>query len=83
MDKSQREYYLRQQLKAIKKELGEEEEKPVEIEEYRVKIQEKSSRRSTQGGRPGTRPIVPHASVVSRIYGGLYLLRLAYVTALA
>ncbi len=42
MDKSQREYYLRQQLKAIKKELGEEEEKPVEIEEYRMKIAKKN-----------------------------------------
>lgn len=41
IDKSQREYYLRQQLKAIKKELGEEEETPVEIEEYRTKIAEK------------------------------------------
>jgi len=38
IDKSQREYYLRQQLKAIKKELGEEEEKPVEIDEYKLKI---------------------------------------------
>jgi len=40
MDKSQREYYLRQQLKAIKEELGEKDEAPVEVEEYRVKIEE-------------------------------------------
>jgi len=39
IDKTQREYYLRQQLKAIKKELGEEDETKVEIEEYRAKIE--------------------------------------------
>jgi ATP-dependent Lon protease len=42
MDKSQREYYLRQQLKAIKEELGEKDEAGVEIDEYRVKIEEKN-----------------------------------------
>jgi ATP-dependent Lon protease len=41
MDKRQREYYLRQQLKAIKEELGETEEGGVEIEEYRTKIHER------------------------------------------
>ncbi len=39
MDKVQREYYLRQQLKAIKQELGETEEGNVEVEEYRAKIE--------------------------------------------
>jgi len=39
MDKRQREYYLRQQLKAIKEELGETEEGTVEIDEYRSKIE--------------------------------------------
>jgi ATP-dependent Lon protease len=39
MDKSQREYYLRQQLKAIQQELGEVDESKVEIEEYREKIE--------------------------------------------
>jgi ATP-dependent Lon protease len=38
MEKMQREYFLREQLKAIKKELGEEDEQTVEIEEYRQKI---------------------------------------------
>ena len=41
MDKSQKEYYLRQQLKGIKEELGEQDETQVEIEEYRAKIEEK------------------------------------------
>jgi ATP-dependent Lon protease len=42
MDKSQREYYLRQQLKAIKEELGEKDEAGVEIDEYRATIEEKN-----------------------------------------
>ena len=40
MEKVQREYFLREQLKAIQRELGEEDEQTVEIEEYRRKIQE-------------------------------------------
>ena len=38
MDKSQREHYLREQLKAIQKELGEEDEHSVEMEELRESI---------------------------------------------
>ncbi|MDQ5985030.1 MAG: Lon protease 2 [Syntrophus sp. SKADARSKE-3] len=41
IDKSQREFYLRQQLNAIRKELGEGDEPKVEIEEYREKIAKK------------------------------------------
>jgi len=41
MDKTQREYYLRQQLKAIKEELGEKDEATVETEDYKAKIEEK------------------------------------------
>ncbi len=41
IDKSQRDYYLRQQLKAIRDELGESDENRVEVEEYRKKIDEK------------------------------------------
>ena len=39
MEKSQREYYLREQLKAIRRELGEEDEQAVEINELRDKIE--------------------------------------------
>jgi len=39
LDKSQREFYLREQLKAIRKELGEEDERTVEIKELREKIE--------------------------------------------
>ncbi|HOD29179.1 MAG TPA: endopeptidase La [Syntrophales bacterium] len=42
MDKSQREYYLRQQLKAIQQELGETDDNRVEIDEYRKKVDEKN-----------------------------------------
>ncbi len=38
MTKTQREYFLREQLKAIKKELGEEDEVQVEIKEFREKM---------------------------------------------
>ncbi len=39
IEKVQREYYLREQLKAIQKELGEGDEQTVEIEEFREKIE--------------------------------------------
>ena len=38
IDKSQREYFLREQLKAIQKELGDKDERTVEIEELRQRI---------------------------------------------
>ncbi len=41
MDQKQKEYYLRQQLKAIRDELGETDETNVEVEEYRKKLEEK------------------------------------------
>ena len=40
MDKTQREYYLREQLKAIQNELGESDQLTVEIEELRTRIEE-------------------------------------------
>ncbi|MFN8530621.1 MAG: endopeptidase La [Anaerolineae bacterium] len=40
MEKMQREYFLREQLKAIQRELGEGDEQTVEIEEFRRKIDE-------------------------------------------
>ncbi len=42
MDKRQREYYLREQLKKIKEELGEKDDASVEIEDYKAKIEEKN-----------------------------------------
>ncbi|HID63370.1 MAG TPA: endopeptidase La [Anaerolineae bacterium] len=40
IEKAQREYFLREQLKAIKKELGEADETTLEVQEYRQKIAE-------------------------------------------
>ncbi len=40
MEKIQREFFLREQLKAINRELGEEDEQAVEVEEYRTKIKQ-------------------------------------------
>ena len=42
MDKQQKEFYLRQQLKAIKEELGETDDSSVEIDEYRDKLKKKN-----------------------------------------
>ncbi|MBL7179545.1 MAG: endopeptidase La [Pseudomonadota bacterium] len=42
MDKRQREYYLREQLKAIQEELGEKDKTTVEVDDYRAKIEEKN-----------------------------------------
>ncbi|MCS6909058.1 MAG: endopeptidase La [Anaerolineales bacterium] len=39
MEKVQREYFLREQLKAIQRELGERDEQAVEVEEFRKKIE--------------------------------------------
>jgi ATP-dependent Lon protease len=40
MEKSQREYFLKEQMKAIQQELGEKDERTVEVEEYRKRIEE-------------------------------------------
>jgi ATP-dependent Lon protease len=40
MDREQREYYLRQQLRAIKRELGEEDDRTLEIDELKTKIEQ-------------------------------------------
>jgi len=40
MEKMQRDYYLREQMKAIQRELGEKDEQAVEIEEFKKKIAE-------------------------------------------
>ncbi len=40
IDKVQREYFLREQLKAIQRELGESEEQAAEVDEFRAKIDE-------------------------------------------
>src|SRR4051812_38121843 len=45
MDKSQREFYLRQQMKAIQQELGEGNELQEEVEQYRAKLKKSKMRK--------------------------------------
>lgn len=40
MEKSQKEYYLREQMKAIQRELGDRDERQAEVDEYRRRIEE-------------------------------------------
>ncbi len=49
MEKSQREYYLNEQMKAIQKELGELEDVPNEIEDLEHKIQESGMSKEARG----------------------------------
>ena len=50
MNKSQRDYVLRQQLNAIKKELGEDEEPAPETDDYTKRLETiKDARRGAQG----------------------------------
>ncbi len=55
MDRQQREYYLRQQLKAIKEELGETDSERVEIREYRTRIEQ--SRLPEEAGKEAEREL--------------------------
>lgn len=41
MEKTQKEYYLREQLKAIQKELGDKDDRTAEVDEYRQRLTEK------------------------------------------
>jgi len=55
MEKMQREYFLREQLKAIQRELGEGDEQTVEIEEFRQKIEQ--SNMPEEAGREARREL--------------------------
>ena len=67
MDKNQKEYFLRQQLKAIKKELGEEAENMEEINGYLKKLDEAEDARSgPQGDREEHRPPEKNAPGIGR-----------------
>jgi len=75
MDKRQREYYLRQQMKAIKEELGETEDDSVEIKEYLAKIEEKGLSREAQkeGKRELERLSKMHTSSAEYVVASTYL----------
>jgi ATP-dependent Lon protease len=56
VQQSQREYYLREQMKAIQKELGEQDETQRDIEELRRRSKPPACRRSEEGGAEGAEP---------------------------
>lgn len=75
MDKSQREYYLREQLKAIRRELGDSEEgRPSEADEYRARLEKKQLPEAVQDkvtrelGRLDQMPPTVAEAVVVRNY---------------
>jgi len=75
MDKRQREYYLRQQLKAIKEELGETDDENVEIDEYRKKIATKKlpEEAAKEAEREVTRLARMHPSSSEYVVSSTYL----------
>jgi ATP-dependent Lon protease len=75
MDKRQREYYLRQQLKAIKEELGETDDESVEIDEYRKKIASKKlpEGAAKEADREVTRLARMHPSSSEYVVASTYL----------
>src|SRR5258707_11515261 len=64
--KTQRQYYLREQMKAIQKELGEDDDRQQEIEEFRKKIKAagrpESATKAAGNGLNGRRKSAPQAS---------------------
>ena len=74
MDKTHREYYLREQLKAIQKELGETDERGQEIQELEQKVAKaKMPERGRAGGKDPARAPVPDAPGRGRGVGHSHL----------
>ena len=70
INKTQREYYLREQMKAIQKELGEGDERGEEIDELRKKIDEaQHARRGAEGGQPRAGPPAAHVAGRAGVHG--------------
>ncbi len=84
MASAQREYYLREQMKAIRKELGEDSEGGMEAAELERQVQ--SRRHAATGvrsGIEGNRPPAPHVARLGGIHRRPHLCRMAGGAALA
>ena len=78
MEKGQREYYLREQLKAIQRELGEEDETQAEVNELRERIDRgEPARARSEGGRPRALTARATAGRRGRVRGDPHLPRVA------
>ena len=76
--KNQRDYFLREQLKAIQRELGEGDDQTKEIEELRTKIEAAGmSETGQEGGAARARSPVEDAAGGRRVHGVAHLSRLA------
>lgn len=69
IEKVQREYFLREQMKAIQKELGEKDEQAVEVEEFRKKIEE--AKMPEEAGKQARRELerLSHLPTAAAEYG--------------
>jgi ATP-dependent Lon protease len=82
MEKNQREFYLRQQLRAIQEELGETDPQQAETNDLRKKIDEaEMPEEAKQGRRPRTRPALESAAGFARVLGHPHVPRLARAVA--
>jgi ATP-dependent Lon protease len=78
MEKSQREYYLNEQMKAIQKELGDLEDAPNEIEDLAQRIEKAGMPKDGQGqGTGGIEQAENDVADVGRSHRGAQLYRLA------
>ncbi len=83
MEKTQREYFLREQLKAIQKELGEKDERTAEIEDLRQRLDPgETAPGGDERGGAGTGPPGEDAPASGRIHGRPHFPRLAHRSSL-
>ena len=84
VQQTQREYYLREQMKAIQKELGEQDETTRDAEELRQKIEAgRHARRREEGGAEGAGPAGAHVADGCRLRPDPQLHRVAGGAAVA
>ena len=78
VQQTQREYYLREQMKAIQKELGEQDEGQRDVEDLKKKIEEAGhARRSEERSAQGIGTLVAHVADGGRLFAHSQLHRVA------